>query len=117
MDIHSMGWSFSDEGGRGIALRVASFSAQPLVMLVRDVRHSGMWRIKRRDGSLTDMLNLAGAKDLALDIGDRVLRQRAGGRRAEGSPMRFSGEEVLGQPPEGKLTSEAPGGLEGGAHA
>jgi hypothetical protein len=86
------------EGSRGISLCLPGF--KPLVRLVRDIRYPSMWRIKRRDGSLTDMVNLTRAMDVALDIGDRELRERIARRHdpaqtsVEGAPMRFSGGEV-----------------------
>src|SRR5262245_40337953 len=37
----------------------------PLVEVMPDERYSGMWRIRTRDGRLSDMVNLARAKDAA----------------------------------------------------
>jgi len=37
----------------------------PLVEVMPDERYSGMWRIRTRDGRLSDTVNLARAKDAA----------------------------------------------------
>jgi hypothetical protein len=42
--------------------------AKPLACIVPDERHAGMWRVVRRDGSLSDMVNLTRAKDAARGI-------------------------------------------------
>src|SRR5262245_40384758 len=38
-------------------------SAKPLLHVVPDKTYAGMWRVKYRDGSLSDMANLTRAKD------------------------------------------------------
>jgi len=42
--------------------------------VVQDSKYPTMWRVCRPDGSLSDMVNLARAKDAALDMLDRHLR-------------------------------------------
>jgi hypothetical protein len=41
-----------------------------LARLVPDEKHSGMWRVVRRDGSLSDMVNKARAKDIAFGLAE-----------------------------------------------
>jgi hypothetical protein len=40
----------------------------------RDEQWQGMWRVRRADGSLTDMANLSWAKDAALAIAGQLGR-------------------------------------------
>jgi hypothetical protein len=43
-------------------------NGKALATVVPDEKHSGMWRIKWPDGSTSDMVNLARAKDAALTL-------------------------------------------------
>lgn len=43
--------------------------------VVPDERYPNMWRVRRPDGSLSDMVNLTRAKDAAVGMLDRDLRQ------------------------------------------
>ena len=36
------------------------------IVVVQDAKYASMWRVRRADGSLTDMVNLTRAKDAAL---------------------------------------------------
>jgi hypothetical protein len=40
-------------------------STRALAQIVPDKVHAGMWRVVRRDGSLSDLVNKARAKDVA----------------------------------------------------
>ena len=42
--------------------------------VIADERWPGMWRVRRPDGSLSDMVNRSRAKDAALTMLDRDLR-------------------------------------------
>jgi hypothetical protein len=44
--------------------------------VVQDVHYSSMWRVRRPDGRLSDMVNRTRAKDAALAMLDRDLRRR-----------------------------------------
>jgi len=52
-----------------------------LTEIVQDDRHPSMWRVRRSDGSLSDMLNVTRARDaarsMALGILNREERPRA----------------------------------------
>jgi hypothetical protein len=63
-----------------------------------DARHPNMWRIRHRDGRLSDIVNLARAKDAALDW---ALRGRGGLTNGELINWRHTREdasEAQGQP-------------------
>jgi hypothetical protein len=66
-------------GGRG----------RPLLEVVPDKTYAGMWRIQMPDGRLSDMVNLARAKDAALSIAVRTIHsQKQGGETpAKGPPV------------------------------
>src|SRR5689334_11213315 len=51
--------------GDGLAL---CRSTKAMVRVVPDDRWPGMWRVRRHDGRLTDMVNLTRAKDAAMCI-------------------------------------------------
>ena len=44
-----------------------------MVRIVRDLAYPSMWRVVRADGSLSDMLNLARAKDVAYGIAESAI--------------------------------------------
>jgi hypothetical protein len=44
-----------------------------LLRIVPDATYAGMWRVKRSDGSLSDMANRTWAKDAGLTIARREL--------------------------------------------
>ena len=86
----------------GFALHLGK-SRNPILHVVPDSRWPHMWRIRHRDNSLSDLLNLARAKDAAQSHALAELRaQEVGKRSAQGAPMRFSGSPVsdTGQPAE-----------------
>jgi hypothetical protein len=47
-----------------------------VVRIVSDKTYAGMWRVELPDGRLSDMVNRARAKDVALSIACDVLNQR-----------------------------------------
>jgi hypothetical protein len=55
-------------------------SSRALARIVPDKVHAGMWRIVRRDGSLSDMVNSARAKDVAWGLAESIVF--VGGRDA-----------------------------------
>jgi hypothetical protein len=60
---------------RGSALcRVGSRT--PVVTIVPDAKYPGMWRVRRPDGSLSDMVNLTRARDAARGIALTVIDMR-----------------------------------------
>src|SRR5688572_29827320 len=67
-------------------------SSKPLLHVVPDDRYSDMWRI-RHDGRLSDMANLARAKDAALSVALGVLNCQKDYREslAEVPPVRSRG--------------------------
>jgi hypothetical protein len=62
----------------------------PSVELVPDSKWPGMWRVKRPDGTLTDMANHTWARDAAKPILLSILNSQETAPGA--SPMRFAGE-------------------------
>jgi hypothetical protein len=52
-----------------LGTRQSGYSVMP------DKQYPTMWRVRRRDGTLSDMVNRARAKDAALTMLDRDLRQ------------------------------------------
>jgi hypothetical protein len=85
----------------GFALHVGKFR-NPLLHVEPDSRWPHMWRIRHRDNSPSDLLNVARAKDAALTHALADLAQKPGKRTGVGAPMRFSGSPVsdTGQPAE-----------------
>ena len=61
--------------GRGYCV-VRGRQTRPLVWILPDRRHPGMWRVQRRDGSLSDMVNLARAQDAALGIALSIVNRK-----------------------------------------
>jgi len=60
--------------------------------VVRDEKYATMWRVKRSDGTLSDMVNRSRAKDAAMAMLDRDLR--AAESPSEASPVRLSQKSV-----------------------
>jgi hypothetical protein len=60
------GWALYCEGRSG-----------PVLHVVPDETYPNMWRIKRQDGSLSDMTNLTWARDGALTVALRILNGRS----------------------------------------
>ena len=78
----------------GFALHLGK-SRNPLLNVTPDGRWPQMWRIRHRDNSLSDLLNLARAKDAAQSNALAELRaQEVGKRPLLGAPKRFSGEQL-----------------------
>ena len=50
--------------------------ATALARLVPDEIHAGMWRVVRRDGSLSDMVNKVRAKDVAFGLAEAAVYLR-----------------------------------------
>ena len=48
-------------------------SARGLCRVLRDTKYPEMWRVERPNGTLTDMVNLARAKDAAWGMAEGVL--------------------------------------------
>jgi hypothetical protein len=44
------------------------FSQRKMVSIVPDGKYPGMWRVRKWDGTLTDMVNRTRAKDAAVSI-------------------------------------------------
>jgi hypothetical protein len=60
----------------------------------------GMWRVTTCDGQLTDMVNLARARDAARALGVGILNQKQTQETPSEAPcVRQNIEGVLGQPP------------------
>ena len=61
LGTQALAWKFL--GGEWVLYRQGSKAPQRFV--VPDDRYPGMWRVKSRDGELSDMVNLSRAKDAA----------------------------------------------------
>jgi hypothetical protein len=84
----------SDLRWNGLALHLGR-RAQSLLTVVPDARWPGMYRIRLRDGRLSDMVNLARAKDAAADVALSELNNSKGSRNAPGRPpVRVPGREL-----------------------
>ena len=46
---------------------------KPLLSVVPDAVYPAMWRVRRADGSLSDLVNLSRAKDAALSLALAIL--------------------------------------------
>jgi hypothetical protein len=96
----------------GFALHLGK-SRNPLLNVTPDGRWPQMWRIRHRDNSLSNLLNVARAKDTALTHALAGLAQKAGKRTGVGAPTRFSGSPApdTGQPAERLHETERRGRL------
>ena len=83
--------------GEGLAVCLGK---SPIVHVVRDAAYPAMFRLRRPDGSLTDMVNRARAKDAALAHAAAILnaRQDTGISPSGASPMRSNGRKALREP-------------------
>jgi hypothetical protein len=65
----------------------------PILCVVADATYAGMWRIRLPDGRLTDMSNLARAKDAALSAALETLNPKKEYResRSDAPPARLVG--------------------------
>ena len=61
--------------GRGYCV-VRGRQGRALIWIVPDGQYPGMWRVQRRDGSLSDMVNLARAQDAALGIALSIVNRK-----------------------------------------
>jgi hypothetical protein len=96
-DRSHLNWT---RGAKGFALHVGKFR-NPLLHVVPDSRWPHMWRIRHRDNSLSDLLNVARAKDAARSHALAELRAHdVGKRRLLGAPKHFSGEQLPTPIPE-----------------
>ncbi len=78
----------SDLVWRGLALHVGH-ETKPLLTIVPDDR-SGLFRIRHRDGHLSDTVNLTRAKDAAADLALAELNTSKGSNgHADPPPVRF----------------------------
>ena len=91
-DRSHLNWT---RGAKGFALHVGKSSLGALLHVVPDKRWPQMWRIRRRDNSLSDLLNLARAKDAAQSQALTELHaQRVGKRSQLAARMLFPGSPV-----------------------
>jgi hypothetical protein len=77
------------ENGERLSVHLGAVGDGPLVVIVPDARHRGMWRLQSCDGRLSDMANLARAKDAAISLALGILNRRQEGQETarEGSPV------------------------------
>jgi hypothetical protein len=61
---------------RFLAGRGESKPLSPYVRIVADTKHAGMWRLQRADRTVSDMVNLARAKDALAADRERWQRQQ-----------------------------------------
>jgi hypothetical protein len=71
-DTNDLKWNKTADG---YALRLGR-SRKALVEVVPDAKWPDMWRVRKADGTLTDMVNLTRAKDAALSIALATLNGR-----------------------------------------
>ena len=71
-------WKFAD----GIHTLHRGGSKAPVISVVPDKVYATMWRIKQRDGRLSDMVNLSRARDAAVALAMDDYRQQTKGERA-----------------------------------
>lgn len=81
----------SDLRWNGLALHLGN-RAQPLLIVEPDARWPGMFRIRLREGRLSDMVNLSRAKDAATTIALIEVNKPKRGR----SPAEAASRRVLG---------------------
>jgi hypothetical protein len=92
-DRSHLNWT---RGAKCFALHVGR-SRKPLLHVVSDNQWPHMWRIRHRDNSVSDLLNLTRAKDAAQSHALAELGAREVGKRtAQVLPMRFSDQPVSG---------------------
>jgi hypothetical protein len=75
-------WKFAD----GIHTLHRGGSKTPVIAVVPDKIYPTMWRIKHRDGKLSDMVNLTRARDAAITFAMNDYRQKTKGVRAVEAP-------------------------------
>ena len=94
-DRSHLNWT---RGRKSFALHIGKFH-HPFLHVVPDNRWSQMWRIRRRDNSLADLLNLARAEDAAQShaLGEPQVRAKAGKARKTRSAR---ARKVVGQKQE-----------------
>jgi hypothetical protein len=71
-----------------------------------DATWPGMWRVRRPDGSLTDMANLTRAKDAALSLTLSALNRHVREAGAVGAPVSQNENQVSGVGP-GEINAPA----------
>ena len=59
--------------------------ARKIVEIVQDAKYPTMWRVKKPDGSLTNMVNITRARDAARGWALRILNTQESG--ADGPPI------------------------------
>ena len=73
---------------RGLALHLGE-QAEPLLTVVPDARWLGMWRIRFRDGQLSDIVNLSRAMDAAESFALSDTNLKGSETRPAASPVRL----------------------------
>jgi hypothetical protein len=71
-------------------------SSKPVLSIEPDLVHSGVWRVKRPDSSLTDMVNKTRARDAVRSIALGFLNASLRGREtaSEAPPMRSNSPQA-----------------------
>lgn len=91
-DIKDLAW----RGNRLIVLSGGKKS--PSAEIIPDTRWPNMWRIRRPDGTVTDMVNKARARDAAKQILFSVLNARETAPGASPSDFAAEGASAPGMP-------------------
>jgi hypothetical protein len=90
------GYAFPDAPDIGLRPKQTA----PIEALVPDAVRPGMWRVRRPDGTLTDMMNLARAKDAALSTAKAGNAAQEPNRTIEAQkPLRHSDYEEAPEEP------------------
>jgi hypothetical protein len=79
MKLANIQFEFLPDGDGGLKC-CRPGSPRALARIVRDRVYPNMWRVVRRDGSLSDMINKTRAKDVAWGLAESVVF--VGGRHA-----------------------------------
>jgi len=90
--------------GRGGLKVCQPGSTKALARIVRDSVIAGMWRVVHRDGKLSDLVNLARAKDVAFGMAETALYLRLPAKKEPAKNGHFFEGTA---PPVSKTLSEA----------
>jgi hypothetical protein len=98
IEAHQLHWR--RDGERYTLHREGSKAA--LLSVEPDSVYAGMWRVKFRDGTLSDMANVTRAKDAGLALALRALNDQSDGRKTPPGRLHIHSNEnpapELGQP-------------------
>jgi hypothetical protein len=85
-------------------IRILFVGKRKLLQIERDAKYPQMWRVRLSDGSLTDGVNLARAKDAALDIAEGIEARK----NAHKSPLKLLANFSWSRPPVAPSQNSVP---------